>query len=545
MKKFLSFLFVLFFGFTLAACTGPTQDDGKIQVTFWHAMGQSNQVLIQKMIDSFEAKYPNVNVEQYNQGGYDDLLEKVKNNIKSGTTPTIAQTYPDHVTSYLTSKTAVVNLNNYIYDEEVGFDALGISGADYVDSFWAEGTSYGTDGSMYSLPFNKSTEVTIYNQDIFNKYDWFVTLLGLNAEEVYETYAANEYDADGKVTKYNTKERTFKKDFVWHPTWEQLEKIGEAFKATAEYKSCIDAGLNAAAVGYDSQSNLFITLTQQLAALDGAYGVKGQEAYTRLVGNGQGEFTFLNEDNPYARAAVRYYKEQYDRKNFVTSGTLGADYCSDAFKGEQCVVTIGSSGGAHHNSPDGTFTPAVATYPQWEAATEDQYQVIQQGTNITLFTQPDKEVEKYGWLFMCHMISYECSLIWSTGNPYFPIRKDVISSEEYQNFLEGVVYEKDEETGEIKKDENGNPMIDSDAALTQLSAKIAWTQNQWFYTNVAFNGTDISRAKIELLIQNVLLNESTQNLTVGSDQYKAEVNKAIEEAFATCKDALKNYIANK
>lgn len=526
MKKFLSFLLVLFFGFTLVACDQPggNPDDGKIQVTFWHAMGQANQVLIDKMIESFEAKYPNVNVEQYSQGGYDDLLDKVKNNIKSGTAPTIAQTYPDHVTSYLTSKSAVINLNTYLYDEEVGFDALGVDENVYVKSFWDESFSYDKEGSMYSLPFNKSTEVTIYNKTIFNKYDWFVTLLGLDQNEVYSEYVANEVGADGK-TIYNTDKRVYNPDFIWHPTWEQFEKIGAAFKLTTEYKSLLESGLNAAAVGYDSQSNLFITLTQQLAAFDenDKYGPLGQEAYTRFDESGRGEFTFLNEDNPYAKAAIKYYKEQYELQHFVTSGALGSDYCSDAFNNEQCIITVGSSGGVTHNDKNDLFERGVATYPQWEATPEEEYQVIQQGTNITLFRQKDKEVEKYGWLFMVHMISFESSVTWSTGNSYFPIRTDVINSQKYQDFLTGKVDVKDPETGAVTGSKY-EPTIVNDGA------RIAWTQNEWFYTNVAFNGTDISRAKIELLVQNVLLSE------------EQDWDKAISDAFATCKDALKDYM---
>ena len=164
MKKLLSSLFVLFFALTLVACdmggtggtgTGGEPTDDKIQVTFWHAMGQANQKIIQEMIDSFEKLYPEVHVEQVSQGGYDDLLDKVKNNIKAGTTPTLAQTYPDHVTSYLTAKDAVIDLNDYVYDEEIGFDALGVDPSVYVDTFWNESFSYDKAGSMYSLPFTK------------------------------------------------------------------------------------------------------------------------------------------------------------------------------------------------------------------------------------------------------------------------------------------------------------------------------------------------------------------------------------------------------
>lgn len=515
MKKFLSFLFVLFFGFTMVACTPGTGtgDEDKIVVTFWHAMGTANQGYIAEMIETFEAKYPGVKVEQASQGGYDELLDKVKNNIKAGTTPTIAQTYPDHVTSYLTSRNAVVDLNTYAYDEELGFDAQGVDPSIYVDTFYNESFSYDKEGSMYSMPFNKSTEVVFYNKTIFNKYDWFVTLLELDVEEVYETYDAED-----------ASKRVFKEDFVWHPTWQQLEKIGAAFKTTKEYEKHIADKKNVSAFSYDSQANLFITLTQQLAALDAneAYGPKGQEAYTRFADSGLGEFTFLNENNPYAVEAVRYYKQQYDLGHFATSGTLGVDYSSDAFKAEQCIVTIGSSAGAGYNDPgaDG-FQVGVGTYPQVEGTPEEKYQVIQQGTNVTLFTQRDIEVEKYGWLFILHMTNYENATKWATKTAYFPIRKDVLESQEYKDYLSGKT---------VSIDADGNEKVEYKPGLKSIAAQVAWTQNQWFYTNVAFNGSDISRAEVETLVQNVLLSK------------EADIEAVIAKAFATTKTNLGNYI---
>ena len=528
MKKFLSFLFVLFFGFTMVACTNvPGQDDDKIVVTFWHAMGTANQGYIAEMIETFEAKYPGVKVEQASQGGYDELLDKVKNNIKAGTTPTIAQTYPDHVTSYLTSKNAVVDLNNYVYDEELGFDAQGVDPSIYVDTFYNESFSYDKEGSMYSMPFNKSTEVVFYNKTIFDKYNWFVDLLGHEEAEVYEYVQVIDEEGNPVVDKETNEpvmERVYRADFVWHPTWTELEKIGAAFKTTKEYEKHIADKKNVSAFSYDSQSNLFITLTQQLAALDAneAYGPKGQEAYTRFADSGLGEFTFLNENNPYAVEAVRYYKQQYDLGHFATSGTLGVDYSSDAFKAEQCIVTIGSSAGAGYNDPgaDG-FEVGVGTYPQVEGTPEEKYQVIQQGTNVTLFTQRDKEVEKYGWLFILHMTNYENATKWATKTAYFPIRKDVLESQEYKDYLSGKT---------VSIDANGKEKVEYKPGLKSIAAQVAWTQNQWFYTNVAFNGSDISRAEVETLVQNVLLSK------------EADIEAVIAKAFATTKTNLGNYI---
>ena len=506
MKKFLSALFIFVFLFTVVSCgempggnpNQPGGKDDKIVVTFWHAMGQENQVIIESMIESFEEKYPEVDVQQANQGGYPDLLGKIKDNIKAGAGPVLAQTYPDHVTSYLSAKDAVVDLNKYAWDDELGFETYGIDPDLYIESFWAENTVYDTEGSMYSLPFNKSTEIVFYNQDIFARYNWFVDLLGYKAEDVYS-------DVANKV---------FKDEFIWQPTWQELVKIGEAYKGTAEYAANIKNKISTAAFSYDSEANLFITLTQQLAALDAndTYGEKGEFAYTKSTGSSLGEFTFLNENNPYAREAVSFYKEYYDKGYFATASTLGAKYSSDAFKDGACVVTIGSSAGAKHNNPGSEgFQVGVGTYPQWEGTSADEYQVIQQGTNLTLFTQLDKEVEKYGWLFILHVIDFQQAYDWCTGTSYFPIRTDVYESQDYQDFVSGKI----EVNGETKY----MPTLGAKAA------KVGWMQRDWFYTNATFAGSDISREEVGSLVAAVLLNESS-----------------LDKAFADCKDHLKNYI---
>lgn len=517
MKKFLSSLVAVLAIFVLVGCGAGSQQTDKITITFWHAMGQANQAVIQQIIDSFEEKYQNVTVEQSSQGGYGDLQSKIQDNLKAGTGPVIAQTYPDHVVSYLTATGAVVDLTSYAYDEEVGFDAQGVDPTKFVASFYEEGYKYDDKGSLYSLPFNKSTEVMFYNQTIFAKYDWFVQVLGYKSSDVYSEYNPNTTDEEGKLV---VGKKTFRTDFIWMPTWEEIIKICDAYKLTSEYSapekdsSGKDVKVQRYGLGYDSEDNLFITLTQQLAALDEnkAYGERGEDAYVTLNKTTRnGEFAFLNESNPYPRQAVEYYYNNYKASNFATGSVLGGDYCSDYFKAGRIIMTIGSSAGATYNDPAGAFKVGVATYPQFEAAEGEQKQVIQQGTNVTLFSQKDKEVEKYGWLFILWLTNYENAKKWSQETAYFPSRSDVYNSAEYQDYLLG-------------KTTTDNGEVVYETSLARQTVIVGWQQTDWFFTNVVFNGTSVARSAGEGIIQSVL------NGT------------AISTAFADAKKALENYI---
>ena len=71
-------------------------------------------------------------------------------------------------------------------------------------------------------------------------------------------------------------------------------------------------------------------------------------------------------------------------------------------------------------------------------------------------------------------------------------------------------------------DKDGNIIYNPD--ITAKAAKVGWTQRNWFYTNVTFLGTDISRAEVESLVKAVMLGTS------------------IDEAFANAKTNLKLYL---
>ena len=184
-------------------------------------------------------------------------------------------------------------------------------------------------------------------------------------------------------------------------------------------------------------------------------------------------------------------------------------------------MTIGSSAGASYNVPtDGSFVTGVAPYPQVAGASEDEKQVIQQGTNITLFECRDKQEELFGWLFMKYLTNYESALDWTLRTAYFPTRKDVAASDEYQKYISQILYD---EEGNPQLDENGQPVKEYDAIKEVCVVGLA--QSPYFYTSVAFPGSAKARTEGELIIQEILYNQETYS-----------VDKAIADALAALKN---------
>ena len=193
---------------------------------------------------------------------------------------------------------------------------------------------------------------------------------------------------------------------------------------------------------------------------------------------------------------MTWYKDQFVKGNIATSTAFGTDYCSDAFKAGQCIMTIGSSAGATYNdgqqSAGVKFTTGVAAVPQKDL---ENGQVIQQGTNVSLFKCANADEELGGWLWLKHMVSYESALKWALETSYFPIRKDVLASEEYQNHIKGNIVADD------------GSVVQGVQTLAAKAKEAGLAQSDWFYTNVAFPGSSKARDNAETIVQQILYGE--------------------------------------
>ena len=456
MKKFSKiaiFLLLIICGFAMTSCGGGTGDDdtiggggytedGKLVIEYWHANGAALTTVLEAIAADFEAKNPSYKLKLVSYGDYTTLRDTLGSAISGGIQPTAAQTYPDHVSLYLEGK-ALQSLDKYINDPQHGMSAA--EQAQFIDGFWAEGTIYDQAGTRYAMPFNKSTELMYYNADLFAKYNWEVPT-----------------------------------------TWAEVVAICDAWKLTPEYAEAVKTypGL-VYPLGYDSEANMFITMTQQFGATYTSLNAENKGVYNAFGANA--------DDTAKSKSFMNFYLQQFQKGNMATSTAFGTDYCSDAFKNGQCIMTIGSSAGAGYNDGQDSavkkFNTGVSAVPQQDKANG---QVIQQGTNVSLFICDTPEEELGGWLWLKHMVSYESALKWALDTSYFPIRRDVLNSTEYQNHINGK-----------KVLENGQ-VIEGVVTLAAKAKQAGLSQQNWFFTNVAFPGSSQARDYGETIVQNVL-----------------------------------------
>jgi multiple sugar transport system substrate-binding protein len=167
-----------------------------VEIEFWHSMGGGQGEAVNEIVNMFNSQNPNIVVKPVYIGNYNALNQKLLASVQSDTLPVLSQAYANW-TSKLLQSDVVEPLNDYIFNDEVGFSDE--EWADIYDVFKEMGRWGDT---YYSLPFNKSIYVMFYNSDLFE-------LEGLEPPKTLEEYKdiarlLTVVNEDGEVERYGT-----------------------------------------------------------------------------------------------------------------------------------------------------------------------------------------------------------------------------------------------------------------------------------------------------------------------------------------------------
>ena len=426
-------------------------DGSAVTITFYNTMGANLAAVLDAYIVEFNKLYPNITVVSTNVGNYDDCRDQISTEITVGNQPNIAYCYPDHVALYNLAK-AVTTLDNLIASEievtraDGTTEILGLTDeqiADFITGYYNEGREFG-DGLMYTMPLSKSTEVLYYNKTFFDEH-------GLTVPT----------------------------------TWEEMEAVCAQIKA-------IDP--NSIPLGYDSEGNWFITMTEQ-------YG----SDYTSASGD---HFLFDNEQN---HAFVKMFNDWY-QKGYLTTQTLYGAYTSGLFTSTTEVksyMSIGSSAGATYQRPaanaDGSypFEVGISTVPQVDV---NNPKVISQGPSLCIFQKSNPQEVIASWLFVKFLTTnVEFQAEFGMASGYVPVLKSVGENPVYAEF--------------IKSADGGN-------FVSALSAKVCLEQESAYYTSPAFNGSSTARDQVGALL--------TKCLPMTGSNIDAQIDKAFQDAIDEC-----------
>ncbi len=416
-NKALALALLVSFSGWLSSCTSgnssldnstssTTATSDNYTIYFWHTSGQTVQSELETRIDEFEKLVLEndgitINIELQYQGSYDDILTKILTSFTTGTQPSLAIAYPDHVAEYLARETNrgdfVVDLSQYINDDEVGFGKEEWIGdgdvSDFVDVFYQEGSNYAVEG-VYSLPLMKSTEVMYYNASI---------VLPLAME-------------------YNTSLTTTSRAATWLASlsWDEFMD----FCYWIYYDSSYDHSLvsDFYTCFYDSDSNLFITNCMQ-----------NDIPFIGYNDDGSGSILFNNDE---AKEMVTELKQAHDDKILTTKDTTGV-YGSSYFTAEKCLFDIGSSGGAGYNYPSGgAFEVGICPVP---AFNPDNPVYVTQGLTATVLNAADdtdgmKALYSYKFLKYLTSTDVNTQLCINGSEGYVAVRESCYETALFQEF---------------------------------------------------------------------------------------------------------------
>ena len=435
-------------------------DGSKVKIVFYHTMGSNLRDVLEIYIAEFNKLYPNITIEHKQVGSYDDVRQQISTELTVGAQPNIAYCYPDHVALYNLAG-AVTTLDNLIESKlevtraDGSKEVLGLTDeqkADFIQGYYNEGRQFG-DGLMYTLPLSKSTEVLYYNKTFFDEHN--IPL---------PTHWFSEGENDTTSMEY------------------VCERIVEADPYSIP-------------LGYDSESNLFITMCEQIGA-----------PYTSATGD---HFLFDNEIN---KSVMNRFRIWYENGWLTTQELYGA-YTSGLFtatSNPKSYMSIGSSAGATHQRPakendNYLFDVGICEIPQMNL---NNKKVISQGPSLCIFQDSNPQEVVASWLFMKYLTTtVEFQAEFSMASGYVPVLKSVGQNEIYKT--------------EFLDKANGGDFI------AALSAKVCLEQEESYYTSPAFNGSSVAREEVGYLVSKVISTKTTNPYDM--------ISKAFKDAVTTCK----------
>jgi multiple sugar transport system substrate-binding protein len=132
----------------------------KVEVTFWHALSGNLETGLKAVTEQFNTSQSNVHVTLVSKGSYADLGKAILTGLAANQPPDLTQCIETDAARFYSSK-ALADLTPYINAAD------GLSKADLQDIFPVMLNAAKIKGVYYQFPFNKSTIVLYYNQDMF------------------------------------------------------------------------------------------------------------------------------------------------------------------------------------------------------------------------------------------------------------------------------------------------------------------------------------------------------------------------------------------
>ena len=328
-----------------------TLASAKEKIIFWHAMGGNFQPTLNKIVEEYNKSQDKVEVEALYQGSYQEALNKFKSVQGTDKAPALIQ-LNEISTEYMYNSGAITPMQEFVKKDNYDLTKLEDTLINY----------YTINGTLYSMPFNSSASILLYNKDAFKE-------VGLDPEKAPKSYKELA-EAAKKLTK-------------------GTERYGFAMIMDAWFIEQLLANENTL---YVNEEN----------------GRAGKSP-TAVAYNGEKIKTIFNWLNDMYRdnTATSYGKEYQNTRAAFLSGKVSMYIDSSAGIQQLTELANFEIGSAYVPSENGEFTGVPIG-----------------GASLWITNSVSDEKQAAAWDFVKYAVSKESQALWASSTGYYSVNKE-------------------------------------------------------------------------------------------------------------------------
>lgn len=340
-----------------------TLASAKEKIVFWHAMGGNFQPTLNKIVEEYNKSQDKIEVEALYQGSYQEALNKFKSVQGTDKAPALIQ-LNEISTEYMYNSGAITPMQEFVKKDNYDLTKLEDTLINY----------YTINGTLYSMPFNSSASILLYNKDAFKE-------VGLDPEKAPKSYKELA-EAAKKLTK-------------------GTERYGFAMIMDAWFIEQLLANENTL---YVNEEN----------------GRAGKSP-TAVAYNGEKIKTIFNWLNDMYRdnTATSYGKEYQNTRAAFLSGKVSMYIDSSAGIQQLTELANFEIGSAYVPSENGEFTGVPIG-----------------GASLWITNSVSDEKQAAAWDFVKYAVSKESQALWASSTGYYSVNKEAYDLELLKKDLE-------------------------------------------------------------------------------------------------------------
>ncbi len=326
----------------------------KEKVVFWYSLSGQLQKAMEKIVEDYNGSQDKVEIEAIFQGSYEESIAKFKAVSGTKEAPALVQ-MNDVSTAFMYRSGAITPMEKFIKDDK--FDVTKLEGAllNY----------YRVNGELYSMPFNSSSAILVYNKDAFRE-------AGLDPEKAPKSYA--------EILEYS--EKLTKKDS------------------------------NGVTDRYGFAMIMYAWFIEQLLANE-------NELYVNKENGRTGEIPTEVAYEKTLPEILTWVREIY-KNGYGTS--YGREWSSTrtAFSSGKVAMYLDSSAGLRGVINNANFEVGTGFIPSKSGEFNGS---IIGGASLWITNSVDESIQKAAWDFVKYAVSKDVQSDWSVNTGYYPVNK--------------------------------------------------------------------------------------------------------------------------